>query len=174
MWKVWVCLKRWFRNMRNSVCIMLSHKWRTWAGARLLDVEALQMLKEVRIREDANIVNFSFAWVVRVVLIRSNDACLTGLISIRIVKKRSKKLCRQMLIWKLNWMWFSSNTVPNPALIRDVASQFQKMKAVVLIYNVLSALVGCVGHVANRPKDRCTINRIQNVSKKKKQFCHQQ
>ena len=54
---------------------MLSHKWRTWAGARLLDVVALQMLKEVRIRVDANIVNFSFAWVVRVVLIRSNDAC---------------------------------------------------------------------------------------------------
>ena len=75
MSKVWVYQKRWFRNMRNSVCIMLSHKWRTWAGARLLDVEALQMLKEVRIRVDANIVNFSFAWVVRVVLIRSNDAC---------------------------------------------------------------------------------------------------
>ena len=71
-------------------------------------------------------------------------------------------------------MWFFSNTVPNHVLIRDVASQFQKIKAVVLIYNVLSALVGCVGHVANRPKDRCTLNKIQNVSKKKKQFYHQQ
>ncbi len=54
---------------------MLLHKWRTWVGAQLPDVAVLQMWKEVRIRVDVSIANFYFAWVVRAVLIRSNDAC---------------------------------------------------------------------------------------------------
>jgi hypothetical protein len=79
-----------------------------------------------------------------------------------------------MPIWKLNLMWFSLNTVRSHALIRDVAFLFQKMRVVVRTCNALSVLVGCVGHVASRQKDKCTTNRIQNVSKKKIQFYRQQ
>ena len=75
MLKVWVYQKIWSRNMKSLVCIMLLHKWRTWVGAQLPDVAVLQMWKEVRIRLDVSIANFYFAWVVRAVLIRSNDAC---------------------------------------------------------------------------------------------------